>query len=65
MDNIQVLSIAISPDCLEGKRMKDKWDSGFRVLRIMAEEIDALQEFPFPEDNWLMYDARREVDCTI
>lgn len=51
MDNIQVLSIAISPDCLEGKRMKDKWDSGFRVLRIMAEEIDALQEFPFPEDN--------------
>ena len=31
--------------------MKDKWDSGFRVLRIMAEEIDALQEFPFPEDN--------------
>ena len=50
MDNIQVLSIAISPDCLEGKRMKDKWDSGFRVLRIMAEEIDTLQEFPFPED---------------
>ena len=49
MDNIQVLTIAISPDCLEGKGMKNRWASGFRVLRIMAEEIDALQEFPFPE----------------
>jgi hypothetical protein len=49
MANIQVLTIAISPDCLEGKGMKKRWDSGFRVLRIMAEEIDALQEFPFPE----------------
>lgn len=49
MDNIQVLTIAISPDCLEEKGMKNKWASGFRVLRIMAEEIDALQELPFPE----------------
>ena len=49
MDNIQILTIAISPDCLEGKGIKNKWASGFRVLRIMAEEIDALQEFPFPK----------------
>lgn len=48
MSNIKVLTIAISPDCLEGQKMKEKWDSGFRVLRIMAEEIDALHEFPFP-----------------
>ena len=49
MANMQVLTIAISPDCLEGKRMKEKWDSGFKVLRILAEEFDALQAFPFPE----------------
>ena len=49
MDNIQCLSIAISPDCLAGKKMKDKWASGFEVLKIMAEEIYALQEFPFPQ----------------
>ena len=48
MKNIQVLTIAISPDCLEGKRMKERWESGFRLLRLLAEEIDALQEFPFP-----------------
>ena len=49
MNNIQVLTIAISPDCLEGKRMKERWDNGFKVLRILAEEIDVLQDFPFPE----------------
>lgn len=50
INNIQVLTIAISPDCLEGKGMMNRWTSGFRVLRILAEEIDALQEFPFPEN---------------
>lgn len=50
MNNIQVLTIAISPDCLEGKRLKERWKSGFRVLRLLAEEIVALQEFPFPEN---------------
>lgn len=49
MANIQALTIAISPDCLEGKRMKERWDNGFKVLRILAEEIDVLQDFPFPE----------------
>lgn len=48
MDRIQVLTIAISPDCLIGNGMKEKWDNGFRMLRILAEEIEALQEFPFP-----------------
>lgn len=47
MDNIQTLTIAISPDCLEGENMKDKWNCGFRILRVMAEEIVALQDFPF------------------
>ena len=49
MDKIQVLTIAISPDCLIGDGMKEKWDNGFRVLRILAEKIELLKEFPFPE----------------
>ena len=48
MDRIQTLTIAVSPDCLSGNGMKEKWDNGFRVLEIMAEEIYALWEFPFP-----------------
>lgn len=30
--------------------MKRKWDNGFRVLEILAEEIYALWEFPFPKE---------------
>ena len=48
MGRIQVLTIAMSPDCLFGRKMKDKWASGFDVLKIMAEEILALRDFPFP-----------------
>ena len=48
IDNIQCLTIAMSPDCLFGRKMKDKWASGFDVLKIMAEEILALRDFPFP-----------------
>ena len=48
MDRIQTLTIAISPDCLVGEGMKRKWENGFRVLEILAEEIYALWEFPFP-----------------
>jgi hypothetical protein len=48
MDRIQVLTIAMSPDCLCGNGMKEKWDNGFRVLEIMAEDLYALWEFPFP-----------------
>ena len=47
INNVQVLTIAISPDCLEGKCMKERWNSGFKVLRILAEEIEALHSFPF------------------
>lgn len=48
MGNIQVLTIAISPDCLPGRGMKEKWNSGFEVLKIFSEEISALKGFPFP-----------------
>ena len=48
MDNIKVLTIAISPDCLAGKNMKEKWDNGFRVLELLSEHLYGLLEFPFP-----------------
>lgn len=48
MDRIHTLTIAISPDCLSGNGMKEKWDNGFRILEIMSKEISALREFPFP-----------------
>lgn len=53
MRRIQILTIAISPDCLVGDDMKEKWDNGFRVLEIMSEEIYALRNFPFPEKQML------------
>ena len=48
LDNIQVLTIAISPDCLAGKDMKEKWDNGFRVLKLLSDNLYGLWEFPFP-----------------
>lgn len=48
MDRIQVLTIAISPDCLMGGNKEEKWDVGFRTLRILADEIECLSCFPFP-----------------
>lgn len=50
MDRIQALTIAISPDCISGNGMKQKWNNGFRILKNMAEEIHFLREFPFPRD---------------
>lgn len=50
MDRVQTLTIAISPDCLAGDGMKARWDNGFRVLKILTEEIEALEGFPFPEE---------------
>ena len=48
MKNIQALTIAISPECLDGRNMKEKWDNGFRILKIMSEELPLLKKFPFP-----------------
>lgn len=49
MSNIQVLTIALSPDCIKGEDMKEKWSNSFYILKIMAEEIELLKEFPFPQ----------------
>jgi hypothetical protein len=48
MSRIHVLTIALSPDCLFGKHLNDKWHNAFHILRIFADEINDLQEFPFP-----------------
>ena len=48
MKNIQVLTIALSPDCMGGHDMKEKWINSIRILKIMSEELDCLKEFPFP-----------------
>lgn len=48
-DKIQVLTIAISPDCLAGKDIKEKWDNGFRVLGLLADKMYSLWEFPFQQ----------------
>ncbi len=34
-ENIAALTIAISPDCLGGDEMSDKWANGFHLLQIM------------------------------
>ena len=43
--NIAALTIAISPDCLGGKEMCDKWANGFRILKIMSEQLECLNGF--------------------
>lgn len=48
MPNIQVLTIALSPDCMGGDNMQEKWVNSFRILKIMSEEIALLKKFPFP-----------------
>ena len=45
MGNIAALTIAISPECLGGDEMSDKWAKGFRLLRIMSEKLECLKEF--------------------
>ena len=49
MHNIQVLTIALSPECLAGEELKDNWNNAFRILKIMSEEIEYLKTFPFPK----------------
>lgn len=45
LSNIAVLTIALSPDCLGGKDHKERWEKGFRILRIMSERIECLRLF--------------------
>lgn len=49
MHNIQVLTIALSPECLADEELKDNWNNAFRILKIMSEEIEYLKTFHFPK----------------
>lgn len=51
LTNIQVVTIALSPDCMGGETMKKKWDNSFRILKIMSEELKCLKDFPFPAEE--------------
>lgn len=45
MDKIAVLTIAISPDCLGGEEMSEKWVNGMRLLKIVSEKLVCLKTF--------------------
>lgn len=49
MDNIKLLTIALSPDCCSDSGASIGWMNTFRVLKLMSKEMDALKEFPFDE----------------
>ena len=49
MSNIQVLTIALSPDCVGGEGMKEKWDNSLHILKLMSEALECLKSFPFPD----------------
>ena len=45
LKRIAVLTIALSPECLGGENLKEKWENGFRILKIMSEEMECLTLF--------------------
>lgn len=48
IDNIEVITIALSPDCVGGREMKERWANAFKALDIFKEEIDGLGDFTTP-----------------
>ena len=46
MNNIRVLTIALSPDCIGGVSLRDKWKNVIDVLNIFKKEIQYLKECP-------------------
>lgn len=49
MKNVQVLTIALSPDCCGGADLENKWNDAFRILKILSEEIVLLKTFPWEQ----------------
>ena len=45
MNNIQVITIAISPDCIYGNEMEEKWKNAIHILNIFKQEIKCMQDF--------------------
>ena len=50
MKNIQVITIALSPDCIGGDCWKEKWKNVLNVLDIMRYEIRYLTDCPICEN---------------
>lgn len=46
MTNIQVITIALSPDCIGGENMRDKWQNVIRVFNILKKAIRGLESCP-------------------
>lgn len=45
LSNIVVLTIAVSPECLGGDSLNEKWSNGFRILDVMSDKLECLKEF--------------------
>ena len=50
MNNIQVITIALSPDCIGGDCWEEQWKNVIKVLDIMKNEICYLTDCPISED---------------
>lgn len=48
MQNIQVLTIALSPECIRGWDLERGWADVLKVLEIFKQEIPSLQDFKLP-----------------
>lgn len=40
MGNIKVLTIALSPECVGGYPIQQKWENAVEVLNIFKKELD-------------------------
>lgn len=47
MNNIQVLTIALSPECIGGNNIEEKWRNVKEVLGVMKREIKGLSDCSF------------------
>ena len=50
MNNIQVLTIALSPDCIGGDCWEERWKNVVKVLDIMRKEMRCLDDCPICEN---------------
>lgn len=45
LGRIAALTIAVSPECLGGNSLSNKWDNGFRLLEVMSDKLTCLKDF--------------------
>lgn len=56
MKNIEVLTIAMSPECIGGRNLQNKWQNAIGVINILKNEIGGLQKIPCDFFSYLMTD---------